>query len=179
MNIKLEYTIRSKTTPFHCSGEVYVHITKKEARFIARRHFIWERTIQKLDCPFDYDAIAIVLRRGAEKTRKMIYERLALRRDEYDLEIEISDDQEELFTNEVIKDYFKFLLSESIQEKNVMYCGHPVAFVEGCTIYNTPVLSDLYHDSVDFFQEYYSGDLTRDALNIQRRIIRQHEQGMI
>lgn len=180
MNIKLEYTANHKNAHYRdFSGEVYVHITKKETRFVARRHFIWERSIQKLDCPFDYDAIEIVLKRGAEKARKTIFEELAWCRNEYDQEIEFSDDQEELFTNEVIRDYFKSLLSESIQEKTVMYCDHPVTFAGGFTIYNTPTLTDLYYDSVDYFQKYYNGNLTHDAQAIQRRIIRQHEQGLI
>ena len=68
MNIKLEYNARHKRTQYPLfSGEVHLHITKKEARFIARRYFIWERTIERLDFPYDYDAIEMVLEKALRK----------------------------------------------------------------------------------------------------------------
>ena len=76
MNIKLDYTVRGKFTSHYFSGEVYVHITKKEARFVARRHFIWENSIERLDYPYDYDAIETVLKRGTEKARQAILDRV-------------------------------------------------------------------------------------------------------
>lgn len=180
MNIKLEYNARHKRTQYPLfSGEVHLHITKKEARFIARRYFIWERTIERLDFPYDYDAIEMVLEKGSEKACKFLFEEQGLRRDEYALEIEISDDQEELFTNKVIKDYFKHLLTEAIREKVIMFRNQPFTFSGGCTIHNDPTLTALYEDSISYFQQYYVGNLTHDAQAIQRRIIRQHEQGLI
>ena len=179
MNIKLDYTVRGKFTSHYFSGEVYVHITKKEARFVARRHFIWENSIERLDYPYDYDAIETVLKRGTEKARQAIYAEYSLRRDWYELEIEISEDQEELFTNEVIKDYFKHLLTDAIQKKEVMFFNQPAVFDGGWTVHNEPTLTALYEDSIDFFQKYYDGDLTYDAMTIQRRVIRQYEKGLI
>ena len=103
----------------------------------------------------------------------------SLRRDWYEVDIEISEDQEELFTNEVIKDYFKHLLTDAIQKKEVMFFNQPAVFDGGWTVHNEPTLTALYEDSIDFFQKYYDGDLTYDAMTIQRRVIRQYEKGLI
>lgn len=129
--------------------------------------------------PYDYDAIETVLKRGTEKARQAIYAEYSLRRDWYEVDIEISEDQEELFTNEVIKDYFKHLLTDAIQKKEVMFFNQPAVFDGGWTVHNEPTLTALYEDSIDFFQKYYDGDLTYDAMTIQRRVIRQYEKGLI
>lgn len=173
MNIKLEYTANHKTENYMIfEGEVYVRLTKMEAIHICRRHFIWDRPAAKWDKPFEPSIVEIILERGMEKARKVIYAEYALRRDQYDLEVEISYEQEELFTNRFIKDFFKWLLEDAIQMRNG-YGGI------GITVDNDFGLRRFFEDAIRVFEDYYIGDLSCDAVEIQKRIIRRHEKGLI
>lgn len=173
MNIKLEYTANHKTENYMLfEGEVVVRLTKMEAIHICRRHFIWDMPAAAWDNPFGPSVVDIILERGLEKARKVIYAERSLCRNQYDLEVKVSDNQEELFTNQFIKGFFRWLLEDAIQMPNG-WGGI------GITIGNDHGLRHFYYDAITLFERYYDGDLIEDAKKIQDRIIRQHEQGKI
>jgi hypothetical protein len=68
-----------------------------------------------------------------------------MRKNQYELEIELKPSESNLFSNAFIKEFFKWLLKE--------------AYVIDTTIYNDHGLSHFFKSAVNAFAEYYKGDL--------------------
>lgn len=153
MEIRLNYSATSKENGrFLFEDEVSVRVSKREALEICKYHFVSPFRPQ----PNEFNTVC---ERGCRKVRSEIYKKRALKRNEYELEIEFAYDQSELITDAFIKEFLKFLLKD--------------AYEMGCTIYNDHGLHRVYGDVLRLFSEYYSGNLAVDAEKIQQRIMRQ------
>lgn len=153
MEIRLNYSATSKENGrFLFEDEVSVRVSKQEALEICKYYFVTGFRPEP-------DELDTVYGRGCRKARSEIYKKRALKRNEYELEIEVAYDQSELITDAFIKELLKFLLKD--------------AYEMGCTIYNDHGLYRAYYDVLYLFSEYYSGNLAVDAEKIQQRIMRQ------
>lgn len=131
--------------------ELFMSVTKAEAFEVCQDNYIYER-------PDNNDVVQKVLARAEKKTRSEILKKEGLRKNQYELEIELKPAESDLFTNAFIKEFFKWLLKE--------------AYVFDNTIYNDYGLLDFFKSAINAFAEYYKGDLYKDAVAIQNRITR-------
>ena len=153
MEIRLNFSAYGKVDRrFLFEGEVSVRINKQESFDICQNYFVWP-------FPGRSSAIEPLYERGLQKARGIIYKERALKRNEYELKIEIADNQSDLFTDAFIKEFFKWVLKD--------------AHNNGFNIYNDHGLKRFCGDAIRVFSEYYSGNLALDAEKIQERIMRQ------
>lgn len=131
--------------------ELFMSVTKAEAFEVCQDNYIYER-------PDNNDVVQKVLARAEKKARSEILKKEGMRKNQYELEIELKPSESNLFSNAFIKEFFKWLLKE--------------AYVIDATIYNDHGLSHFFKSAVNAFAEYYKGDLYKDAVAIQNRITR-------
>ena len=131
--------------------ELFMSVTKAEAFEVCQDNYIYER-------PDNNDVVQKVLARAEKKARSEILKKEGMRKNQYELEIELKPSESNLFSNAFIKEFFKWLLKE--------------AYVIDTTIYNDHGLSHFFKSAVNAFAEYYKGDLYKDAVAIQNRITR-------
>ena len=99
MEISLNYSAYGKADGrFLFEEEVSVRVSKQEAFDICQNYFVWP-------FPERSSVIETVYERGQRKARSKIYEERALKRNEYELEIEFADNQGDLFTDAFIKEF--------------------------------------------------------------------------
>lgn len=131
--------------------ELFMSVTKVEAFEVCQDNYIYER--------LDGNAVVQkVLARAEKKACSEILKKEGLRKNQYELEIELKPAESNLFTNAFIKEFFKWLLKD--------------AYEMNCTIHNDHGLSDFFHSAINAFARYYKGNLHMDAVAIQERIIR-------